>query len=86
MLLSQNIEPFLSLRLHKEIKAFVDYVQPTSQEHEIRGLVLQQIGDIARDIWPDAKAHAFGSFATKLYLPTGSVKFKCRFHCIFTIV
>ena len=76
---SRNFEPFLFLRLHKEIKAFIDYAQPTSQEHEIRGLILRQIGEIAREIWPDAKAHAFGSFATKLYLPIGSVKLERKF-------
>lgn len=84
--MSRNFEPFLFLRLHKEIKAFLDYVQPTSQEHEIRGLILRQIGDIAREIWPDAKVHAFGSFATKLYLPTGSVNSGRRSKGIFTIL
>lgn len=78
-LTSRSLEPFLPVRLHKEIKAFVNYLQPTTEEHEIRGLVLQQIGDVAREIWPDAKAHAFGSFATKLYLPTGSVKLNAGF-------
>ena len=41
--------------------------------------MLQQIGDIAREIWPDAQAHAFGSFATKLYLPTGLVNSNAGF-------
>lgn len=53
--------------------AFGDYISPTNSEHALRGLMIDEIQLITRRLWPDAVVHAFGSYATKLYLPTGSV-------------
>jgi non-canonical poly(A) RNA polymerase PAPD5/7 len=54
-----------------EVKAFADYILPTSPEHSLRELIIKEIEFYARKIWPDATATAFGSYATNLYLPTG---------------
>jgi non-canonical poly(A) RNA polymerase PAPD5/7 len=63
----------LPSRLHREVKAFVEYISPTPVEDEIRELVVQMISKTVTDAFPDAQVHPFGSFATKLYLPLGDI-------------
>ena len=58
-------------RLHKEVEAFVEYVSPTKAEDEVRGLVVNLITRAVTRNFPDAKVLPFGSFETKLYLPSG---------------
>ena len=58
-------------RLHKEVEAFVEYVSPTKAEDEVRGLIVNLITRAVVKNFPDAKVLPFGSFETKLYLPSG---------------
>ena len=58
-------------RLQKEVEAFVEYVSPTKAEDEARGLIVNLITRAVVRNFPDAKVLPFGSFETKLYLPSG---------------
>ncbi|EIW84734.1 hypothetical protein CONPUDRAFT_47123 [Coniophora puteana RWD-64-598 SS2] len=58
---------------HREVEAFVDYMSPTSIEDEIRGLVVKLVGKAVTSAFPDAKVLPFGSYGTKLYLPSGDI-------------
>jgi non-canonical poly(A) RNA polymerase PAPD5/7 len=60
-------------RMHKEVEAFLRYISPTYAEDEVRGLVVELIAKAVTQEFPDAKVHPFGSFETKLYLPSGYV-------------
>lgn len=58
-------------RLQREVEAFVGYVSPTKAEDEVRGLIVNLITRAVVTNFPDAKVLPFGSFETKLYLPSG---------------
>lgn len=58
-------------RLHKEVEAFVEYVSPTKAEDEVRALIVNLITRAVSRNFPDARIFPFGSFETKLYLPSG---------------
>ena len=60
-------------RLHCEVEAFVKYMSPTPVEDEIRGLVIQLVSNAVTTAFPDARILPFGSYETKLYLPSGCV-------------
>lgn len=60
-------------RLHREVEAFVKYMAPTPVEDEIRGLVIQLVSNAITSAFPDARILPFGSYETKLYLPSGCV-------------
>ncbi|EEB98394.1 hypothetical protein MPER_02102, partial [Moniliophthora perniciosa FA553] len=62
-----------SYRLHKEMSAFTTYISPSPVEDEIRSLLVQLISSAIKTRYPDAEVHPFGSYATKLYLPTGDI-------------
>jgi len=66
-----------SCRLHREVEAFVKYMSPTPIEDEIRGLVIQLVSNAITSAFPDAQILPFGSYETKLYLPSG---------CVFNLV
>ncbi|KAJ3766790.1 hypothetical protein FB446DRAFT_793777 [Lentinula raphanica] len=59
--------------LHKEVSAFTNWISPSPVEHEIRNLLIHQITTAIKRRFPDAEVHPFGSFATKLYLPSGDI-------------
>jgi non-canonical poly(A) RNA polymerase PAPD5/7 len=59
--------------LHHEVNAFVNWISPTPVEDEIRGLVVQHISQAITSTFPDAKVLPFGSYGTKLYLPSGDI-------------
>ena len=46
---------------------------PTPVEDEIRGLVIQLVSNAITSAFPDARILPFGSYETKLYLPSGCV-------------
>lgn len=48
---------------------------PTKAEDEVRGLVVNLITRAVMRNFPDAVAMPFGSFESKLYLPSGWVRF-----------
>ncbi|KAH0826966.1 hypothetical protein J3R83DRAFT_4625 [Lanmaoa asiatica] len=59
--------------LHREVEAFVQYMSPTPVEDEIRGLVVQLVSNAITSAFPDARILPFGSYETKLYLPSGDI-------------
>ncbi|KAF7364035.1 Poly(A) RNA polymerase cid14 [Mycena sanguinolenta] len=63
---------------HREVESFVNWISPTPQEDEIRGLIVQIISRAVTESFPDASVYPFGSFATKLYLPLGDIDLVIR--------
>lgn len=61
------------LGLHEEIIDFYEYIKPFEEEEFMRNRVVQRIEAVVCCIWPEAKVEIFGSFATKLYLPTSDI-------------
>ncbi|KAF9948600.1 hypothetical protein BGZ72_009504 [Mortierella alpina] len=59
--------------LTQELKDFVQYISPTDEEHKVRHFVVKRVEQCVRAIWPDARVAVFGSFETKLYLPTSDM-------------
>ncbi|KAJ6526239.1 hypothetical protein DFH09DRAFT_1046195 [Mycena vulgaris] len=63
---------------HREVEGFVNWISPTPQEDEIRGLVVAIISRAVTTSFPDATVFPFGSYATKLYLPLGDIDLVIR--------
>ncbi|KAF5372800.1 hypothetical protein D9757_011118 [Collybiopsis confluens] len=61
------------LALHKEVEAFTNWISPSPVEDEIRGLLVDRIKSAVMSKFSDAQVFPFGSYATKLYLPTGDI-------------
>ncbi|KAG7092965.1 hypothetical protein E1B28_009266 [Marasmius oreades] len=59
--------------LHTEVEAFTKYISPSAVEDEIRQLIVDMVSSAIKSRYPDAQVHPFGSYATKLYLPTGDI-------------
>ncbi|ORY84948.1 hypothetical protein BCR37DRAFT_345340, partial [Protomyces lactucae-debilis] len=59
--------------LHRELQDFIKFVEPTAGEHALRSLVISRIRRLVTAKWPTASVHAFGSFETRLYLPTSDI-------------
>ena len=56
-----------------EIKDFVAYMSPSAKEIRARHECVTRMRDVVKDVWPDAEAHVFGSFATDLSLPGSDI-------------
>ncbi|KAI8346470.1 hypothetical protein B0O80DRAFT_469152 [Mortierella sp. GBAus27b] len=61
------------IMLTQELLDFVDYISPTTEEHKVREYVVMQIRKTINTLWPDVDVVVFGSFETKLYLPTSDL-------------
>ncbi|KAI9208569.1 uncharacterized protein BJ171DRAFT_406327, partial [Polychytrium aggregatum] len=60
--------------LNEEVTDFVDFMVPNEAEHSLRVLTVQRIRDLAIRLWgPQTTVNVFGSFETKLYLPSSDV-------------
>ncbi|KAI9015176.1 hypothetical protein BC832DRAFT_527905, partial [Gaertneriomyces semiglobifer] len=59
--------------LHEEIDDYVHFLVPTEAEHQMRELTVKRIERLVKRLWKDAEVRVFGSFETKLYLPTSDV-------------
>ncbi|THU80627.1 hypothetical protein K435DRAFT_831962 [Dendrothele bispora CBS 962.96] len=59
--------------LHMEVEAFTKWISPSPIEDEIRSLLVTWITRVITQRFPDATVLPFGSYATKLYLPTGDI-------------
>jgi hypothetical protein len=57
-------------RLHEEVKDLIDYLEPSEEEHIARKLVIQRASSCIRQVFENASVCVFGSFNTKLYLPS----------------
>ncbi|KAF9997298.1 hypothetical protein BGZ65_007118, partial [Modicella reniformis] len=56
-----------------ELMDFVDYISPTEEEHKVREFVVSRIRDAVKKLWEDVDVVVFGSFETKIYLPTSDL-------------
>lgn len=56
--------------LTQELKDFVDFISPSREEHKIRQYVHRRIQRTVERLWSDAQVIVFGSFETRLYLPS----------------
>ncbi|KAJ1766814.1 hypothetical protein IW140_005139 [Coemansia sp. RSA 1813] len=68
--------PDISDMINEEMSLFVKYISPTPEEHQMRVWVinrLQRVLDNMHLLDADAQALCFGSFATRLYLPTSDI-------------
>ncbi|KAG0320526.1 hypothetical protein BGZ99_004440 [Dissophora globulifera] len=61
------------MMLTQELKDFVEYISPTREEHQIRRYVVRRISECINELWSDAEVVVFGSFHTKLYLPSSDL-------------
>lgn len=59
--------------LHRELLDFIGFVEPTEQEHKVRTVIVSRVRQVVQKKWPTASLHVFGSFDTKLYLPTSDI-------------
>lgn len=59
--------------LTKEIRDFVAYVSPAEAEIVARNEAMRRIRELVHELWEDAEAHVFGSYATDLYLPGSDI-------------
>lgn len=59
--------------LTNEIKDFVNYISPSSEEIQTRNNVIAKLKQSISSFWPETEAHVFGSCATDLYLPGSDI-------------
>ncbi|KAJ2857980.1 hypothetical protein J3B02_000604 [Coemansia erecta] len=74
--LGTGSHPNISDMLNEEVTRFVDYISPTPEEHQMRQWVverLQRVLDLMNLPDIELKALCFGSFDTRLYLPTSDI-------------
>lgn len=63
----------LAKMFNEEVEDYVKYISPTEAEHEMRVLTVERLRMVVKKIFPNASVSVFGSFETKLYLPTSDV-------------
>ncbi|KAJ2458823.1 hypothetical protein GGF42_001837 [Coemansia sp. RSA 2424] len=74
--LGRGERPDISDMVNEEVTKFVDYISPTPEEHQMRVWVIermQRILDNMKMIAVTPVAKCFGSFETRLYLPTSDI-------------
>ena len=59
--------------LTMEIRDFVNYISPSSDEIITRNKVIAALKKSISDFWPGTTVHVFGSCATDLYLPGSDI-------------
>ncbi|KAI1288935.1 hypothetical protein EDD11_009529 [Mortierella claussenii] len=65
--------PSVPMMLTQELKDFVEYISPTREEHQVRKYVFQIIEQSIAYLWRDVRVVVFGSYETKLYLPSSDM-------------
>lgn len=63
----------LAALFQEEILDFVEYMSPTDHEHAVREYIVGRVQSLVTSIWSDAQVKVFGSFHTKLYLPSSDM-------------
>lgn len=76
--LAQSFGSGSLFRMHQEVEAFTNWISPTPIEDEIRELTVSIVSGAISVAFPDAKVMPFGSYETKLYLPS-----RCAYTLIF---
>ncbi|KAJ3166370.1 hypothetical protein HK101_011946 [Irineochytrium annulatum] len=56
-----------------EVDDYIDYIAPTEAEHTMRLLTIERLKKVVKSVWNEADLFVFGSFETKLYLPTSDI-------------
>lgn len=59
--------------LTHEIIEFVGFISPSPEEISVRNKVVNKLKAEIQNLWIDAKAYVFGSYATNLYLPGSDI-------------
>lgn len=59
--------------LHEEILDFARFISPTEAEHNTRLHVIGSLAKVITELWPTSQVKVFGSFDTRLYLPTSDI-------------
>ncbi|KAF9428039.1 hypothetical protein BGZ94_003519 [Podila epigama] len=59
--------------LTQELKDFVNFLSPSREEHKVREYVHRRIQQIVKRLWNDAQVVIFGSYETRLYLPSSDM-------------
>ena len=72
-MLRAYLHPNFSLRLHEELLDFAAFISPTSSEERQRTALLSRFTALIRSLFPSSSLAAFGSYATKLYLPMSDI-------------
>jgi len=60
-------------RLNMEMRDLVEYLSPTEEEHIMRRFAVHRIRQCTQRLFPSSSLEVFGSFETKLYLPTSDI-------------
>lgn len=63
----------VSIRLHKEVVDFYDYIKPRDFEERLRGELVRDLKKFCRQVFRDGEVYPFGSFPSGLYLPTADM-------------
>ncbi|KAJ3358166.1 hypothetical protein GGF32_000672 [Allomyces javanicus] len=69
----------LTVMLHEEIIDFVEYIQPTKEEHFLREMAIASVRKMLLAEFPHAEFSVFGSFQTMLYLPHSDIDMALSF-------
>jgi non-canonical poly(A) RNA polymerase PAPD5/7 len=81
----------LITKLDQEIRDFYRYIQPSKGEHDMRLFTISRLESIVKIIYGDSRVLVFGSFETKLYLPSSDLdivimnKSLQKPQCLFTL-
>ncbi|KAI8911735.1 hypothetical protein EDD86DRAFT_188649, partial [Gorgonomyces haynaldii] len=60
-------------RLNQEIDDYLQYMSPSQEEHQLRIWALERLEQVVSKTFPGSETKVFGSFATKLYLPSSDL-------------
>jgi non-canonical poly(A) RNA polymerase PAPD5/7 len=60
-------------RLNMEMNDLVEYLSPTEEEHTMRRFAVHRIRQCAQSLYSSCRIEVFGSFETRLYLPTSDI-------------
>lgn len=61
------------MSLHYEVLQFANFMAPTAAEEAAREALVATLRRVIGRLWPTASVQLFGSYATRLYLPTSDV-------------
>jgi DNA polymerase sigma len=67
--------------LDDEIEDYLKFMEPSEEEHGLRLLTIARLRCVLQKEFPNSKLLPFGSFETKLYLPSRFVPFIKRSGC-----
>lgn len=59
--------------LNQEVLDFIEYIAPRPEEHAMRQIVVERVSSAVRSVWPNARVEVFGSFDTRMYLPSSDI-------------